>query len=96
MGYSTLYDMSSQGTKADLERVVSWHLTANCYPPVPAIMVPVCIEAIDKVICEEGSDYIDLPEGVLYKGDTSAPAWAIVDNYRLGAILDAIDPEVAV
>jgi hypothetical protein len=59
-------------------------------------MVPICVEAIDLVICEEGNQYVELPEGVLYKGDTSAPAWAIVDNYRLGAILDAIDPEVAV
>jgi hypothetical protein len=93
MGYNNLLDLASQ---TDLTTAVSWHLAANCYPPVPAIMIPICVEAIDLVICEEGSQYVELPEGVLYKGDTSAPAWAIVDNYRLGAILDAIDPEVAV
>jgi hypothetical protein len=93
MGYNNLLDIASQ---TDLTTAVSWHLKANCYPPVPAVMIPICVEAIDLVICEEGNQYVELPEGVLYKGDTSAPAWAIVDNYRLGAILDAINPEVAV
>jgi hypothetical protein len=86
MGYSNLLDLASQ---TDLTTAVSWHLKANCYPPVPDIMIPICVEAIDLAICEEGNQYVELPEGVLYKGDTSAPAWAIVDNYRLGAIIDA-------
>jgi hypothetical protein len=86
MGYSNLLDLASQ---TDLTTAVSWHLKANCYPPVPDVMIPICVEAIDLAICEEGNQYVELPEGVLYKGDTSAPAWAIVDNYRLGAIIDA-------
>jgi hypothetical protein len=86
MGYNNLLDLASQ---TDLTTAVSWHLKANCYPPVPDVMIPICVEAIDLAICEEGNQYVELPEGVLYKGDTSAPAWAIVDNYRLGAIIDA-------
>jgi hypothetical protein len=86
MGYNNLLDLASQ---TDLTTAVSWHLKANCYPPVPDVMIPICVEAIDLAICEEGDQYVELPEGVLYKGDTSAPAWAIVDNYRLGAIIDA-------
>lgn len=90
MGYSNLLDLASQ---TDLTTAVSWHLAANCYPPVPAIMVPVCVEAIDLVICEEGHQHVDLPEGVLYKGDTSAPAWAVAENYRLNAIIDSLYSE---
>jgi hypothetical protein len=86
MGYNNLFDLASE---TNIETAVSWHLKANCYPPVPDVMIPICVQAIDHAFCEEGSQYIDLPEGVLYKGDTSAPAWAIVENYRLHAIIDS-------
>lgn len=71
---------------------VAMHLTNNLYPPVPLIMLDTCIEAIAQCVLGDGEVEIDLPEGVSYRGLTTAPAYAIVDNHRLGAFLN-VDEE---
>ncbi len=71
-----------------LQAVLHWHLRSNHYPPVPVTMIDPCIAAIDAA--NEG-DYdapIDLPEGVSYKGQTTAPAWAIIDQHHLDTWID--------
>ena len=75
------------------EEQVRLHLRHNCYPPVPTIMVEPCIEAIDACIEENYNLQIDLPEGVTYRGLTTAPASAIVNNHRLEAFLDVNDDD---
>lgn len=68
-----------------LEQKVSLHLQVNHYPPVPLSMVQPCVQAITAINeCREDKS-IDLPEGVLYKGKTSAPAWAIIEQHHLEA-----------
>ena len=66
-----------------LEDQIMVHLTSNHYPPVPKIMVPVCIEAID--FANEGlwDQEVQLPEDVLWKGETTAPVYAIVEQHHL-------------
>ena len=66
-----------------LEQSIAIHLSSNHYPPGPATMVGPCIQAIDA--SNEGAlfDLIELPEGVLWKGKTKAPAYAIVENHHL-------------
>ena len=66
-----------------LEEQILVHLTSNHYPPVPKIMVPVCIEAIDKA--NEGDWYsmIPMPENVKYQGEDHAPVNAIVEQHHL-------------
>ena len=68
-----------------LEDSLAWHLRANHYPPVPLEMIAVCVEAID--LMNEGlpNSQIELPLGTRYRGDTTAPAWAIADAHHLGA-----------
>ena len=87
MGYNSAFDMA---VHADIRRTVSWHLTANCYPPVPALMVDVCVDAIAAVLAGDSDEQVRLPEGILYKGQDSAPAWAVMENFRLRAITDGI------
>lgn len=84
MGTNFAHDLANEDFGLSLETQISIHLTSNHYPPVPTFMVPVCIEAIDA--CNEG-DYdreIDLPEGVSFRGRTTAPAGAIVEQHHLG------------
>ena len=71
-----------------LEDSLAWHLRANHYPPIPIEMIPVCIDAID--LMNEGlpNSQIELPLGTSYRGDTTAPAWAIADAHHLGAWID--------
>jgi hypothetical protein len=84
MGYNTALDLS---TELDLEMAISYHLQGNHYPPVPLSMVEPCIEAIDAYYNEDYNQLIKMPEGVLYRGSTFAPASAIVEQHHLDAWL---------
>jgi hypothetical protein len=69
-----------------IETQVEIHLKSNHYPPVPAIMVQPCVEAIDAVNDLGLWDLeIPLPEGVSWKGLTTAPAHAIIEAHHLNA-----------
>jgi hypothetical protein len=49
-------------------------------------MVKPCIEAIDAVNDLGLWDLeIPMPEGITYKGLTTAPAWAIIEQHHLDA-----------
>jgi len=88
MGYNTALDLS---TELDLEMAISIHLQSNHYPPVPLSMVEPCIEAIDAYYDEDYNKLIEMPEGVSYKGDSYAPAWAIIEQHHLDAWLPESD-----
>ena len=75
----------------DLETAIGYHLQGNHYPPVPLIMVQPCIEAIDAIHAGDGDILIDMPEGVSYRGNTQAPAWAIAEQHHLHAWLPEDD-----
>ena len=88
MGYTTALDLSNE---LDLEVSLGYHLQGNHYPPVPLSMVQPCIEAIDAYYDEDYNKLIEMPEGVSYKGDSHAPAWAIVEQHHLEAWLPECD-----
>jgi hypothetical protein len=46
-------------------------------------MVQPCIEAIDAYYDEDYDRMIEMPQGVSYKGNTHAPAWAIIEQHHL-------------
>jgi hypothetical protein len=78
--------LSDLGINLTIEQQIGIHLSSNHYPPVPAIMIPACIEAIDAVNDAGLWDLdIQMPEGVSYKGLTTAPAWAIIEQHHLNA-----------
>ena len=66
-----------------LEQQISWHLTANHYPPVPEFMVQPCIEAIDSANEGDWAKLITLPYGVSWRGLNKAPASAIGEAHHL-------------
>ena len=71
----------------DLETQLRIHLTGNHYPPVPVSMVQPCIDAIDAYYDEDFDRMIDMPMvgdfQILYRGDTQAPARAIIEQHHL-------------
>jgi hypothetical protein len=85
MGYTSLVGIASA---VDRRTSLQWHLQHNHFPPVPVFMVPVCEAAIDA--CLEGDDErpVDLPEGLTWRGRSSAPAWAVVEGHHLEYYLD--------
>jgi hypothetical protein len=79
----------------DLETQILYHLKGNHYPPVPAEMVQPCIEAIDAYYDEDYDRMIDMPMvgdfQILYRGDTQAPARAIVDQHNLSWFINSAE-----
>jgi hypothetical protein len=83
MGSNFAHDLALAGN-LDIERQIAIHLSANHYPPVPAFMVQPCVEAIDAVNDAGLWELeIPLPEGVTWKGLTTAPAHAIIEQHHL-------------
>ena len=85
MGYGTTYDLVE--SVVDINQSIAIHLTSNHYPPVPISMVQPCIDAIYACDEEEYDKLIELPEGVMWRGQSSAPAHAIVEGHHLQAWL---------
>jgi hypothetical protein len=54
-------------------------------------MVQPCIEAIDAYYDEDYRREIDLPQGVLWRGQVTAPASAIVEQHHLSWFIDPAD-----
>ena len=67
-----------------LDLQLSTHLQYNFYPPITSSMVIPCVEAIEAYNDEDYDREIEMPQGVEYKGRDTAPAWAIVEQHRLG------------
>jgi hypothetical protein len=85
MGSNLAYDLASDELGLNLERGLAIHLQSNHYPPVPVAMVQPCIDAIDAYYDEDYDRLIDLPKDITWRGETSAPASAIVDAHHLDA-----------
>ncbi len=75
----------------DLETQLAYHLQGNHYPPVPLSMVQPCIEAIDAAYDEDYDRMIEMPQGVSYKGNTHAPAWAVIEQHHLDWFITPVD-----
>ena len=81
MGRTFATELASSDT--NLETQIKYHLRGNHYPPVPVSMVQPCIYAIEACNEECYNRMIELPSGVLWRGQSSAPAHAIVEGYHL-------------
>ena len=77
----------------DLEKQLSIHLSANHYPPIPQVMIPACIQAIDAywendlnkqiILPFDGLDKNGKPFQIEWRGEPFAPAWAIIEHAHL-------------
>lgn len=75
--------------EGDLDTGLTWHLQHNHYPPIPLTMLPVCKEVIEWINNGGNADQrFALPEPTSWRGERSAPAWAIVEGHHLDAWLD--------
>lgn len=67
----------------DIHKSIAYHLSGNFYPPVPATMVQPCVDAIYAASDGDWDMLIELPVGVTWKGETSAPVSSIVQQHHL-------------
>lgn len=85
MGSNFAHELADYDLGLDLSTAIKIHLTSNHYPPVPVSMVEPCIDAIDAYWNQDTDQEIQMPEGITYKGRTTAPAWAIIEQHHLEA-----------
>jgi hypothetical protein len=71
-----------------LKQKLAWHLQGNHYPPIPEIMVKPCMEAIELANQGYWTAEVEMPVGTSYRGKTSAPVSAIVEQHHLETFLD--------
>jgi hypothetical protein len=88
MGYLQAAEFAAH---APLGVAVTWHLTGNHLPPVDRAWIPVAVEAVEAARDEEADRLVDLPANIEYRdGQTKAPAWAIIENFRLEPFVEII------
>lgn len=89
MGLMSLLEMLEMTD--DIEKVLHWHLTSNCYPPVPEEYVPLCAEAIRVVRMKTDSEektVLQLPEGFFYKDvEKTVDAETVISAFHLEGFL---------
>jgi hypothetical protein len=89
MGYATAVGLTD--TDLNLSDQLAIHFATNCYPPIPKIMIPVAIEAIDAYWDEDYAKVIKLPEGVQFRnGEDWVFASQAIESLRLDAWLQEI------
>ena len=88
MGSLQAYEMANT---MEIDDALAWHLKANHYPPLPVSMVVPCREAIEAYWEDDLDKAIDLPEGVTYRGNTTAPAREIIINHHLDAWCEDVE-----
>lgn len=66
-----------------MEQAIEWHLVSNHFPPIPKSMVQPCMEAIVYANQGKWNKLVSLPDGVGYKGLTTAPVHAIIEQHHL-------------
>ena len=83
--------MDLAGSEVSLEQQLSIHFSSNCYPPIPKIMIPVAVAAIDAYWEEDYARVIKLPEGVQFRnGEDWVLASQAIESLRLDAWLSEI------
>jgi hypothetical protein len=84
MGYATAVGLTD--TDLTLSDQISIHFSSNCYPPIPKIMIPVAVAAIDAYYEEDYARVIKLPKGVEFRnGEDWVSASQAIESLRLDA-----------
>ena len=85
MGRNMATELANGTLNLTMADSIAMHLRVNHYPPVPTSMVQPCIDAIDAYWEDDFNREIELPEGVLWRGNENAPAYAIIESHHLEA-----------
>jgi phage tail protein X len=86
MGYMRALDLTETGL--DLTAQLSLHLSTNHYPALPDSLIPVCVTAIENANDGLWDEEVELPKGISWKGQTTAPTWSVVEAHHLDAWIE--------
>ena len=74
---------------ADFDTALRWHLSSNHYPPIPSVMIAPCKTAIANANADEWDALIELPDGVVWRGQTTCPTHALIEHAHLHGFIDS-------
>lgn len=74
---------------AEFRQALAWHLSSNHYPAIPSVMIESCLEAIANANAGEWDKVIALPDGVLFRDESSCPTHALIEYAHLESFLDS-------
>jgi len=83
MGSTLSRELAREVMGLDLRAQITLQLRNNHYPPVPHSMVDPCMDAIVAYNDGDTDLSIALPDGVLWRGQDHAPAYAIIEAHHL-------------
>ena len=69
----------------NLEAALIYHFRSNHYPPLPYSLIPIAIKIINGEVSED--EEVELPEGIAWKGQKSAPVSACIEAWHLSEFL---------
>lgn len=67
----------------NLEIALLYHFQSNHFPPLPIACIPVAVKAIEAINEDDPGRLLELPGGITWKGQTSAPASACAESWHL-------------
>ena len=85
MGSNFATELAEMDLGLSMEDAIAIHLQGNHYPPVPRSMVQPCMDAIDAYWEDDLQRDIELPEPITWRGQNTAPAYAIIEAHHLEA-----------
>jgi hypothetical protein len=87
MGKRTAQDLAEQVSEglSNLEAALIYHFRSNHYPPLPTSCIPVAIKIVKGEVSED--DDVELPEGVTYRGQTTAPVRECIKAWHLSEFM---------
>jgi len=92
MGSNFATDLASIDNLTQLQQI-EIHLTSNFYPPIPISVAQPCLDAIEAYWENDIDRKIELPEGMTWRGQNTAPAHAIIEQHRLYPWIESDDEE---
>src|SRR5512139_2014735 len=96
MGSTFARDMA-ESVKLDdvkLDVALEYNLRCNHYPPLPLSLIPACKQAIENANMGEWEERVQLPDGISWRGQTSAPTSECVCGWHLEWFLQSDDEDM--
>ena len=93
MGYMQAMEMAGAvaNGETNLNVALHYHLRANHYPPLPVSLIPTCKEVIEKANDNDYYAEVELPEGILFRGRTTAPVHECIRAWHLEAFIEGCE-----
>jgi len=87
MGAEAMAEQVREGA-LHLQAALRWHLQSNHYPPLPEVLIPAAMRAIERGNKEQWHRRVRMPKNLLFRGKTLAPVGDLIEALHLESFLN--------